>query len=637
MPLKKTIKSLSFPEWAAPLLCGLIICVKFIAVDYAVASALNWPLMGLTSAAPLRAFLRAASVSLPSLAAVLCLLIPLMLLPRRVRMKALIAADILLSVLIVTDKLYIRYYSDIFIFHDITLISQTGLIIKSILALFRPWDILLFADIPVIAWLIKKQKISFTAPVKGQRKGAAVLAAVFVLSAAVQAGAVWNIKAHRPNIINAMYDRLSVCVWTGSALFHWWDVYDLAAKALRPSYVTPDTIAEIKHWYAERIPPSSVSTKARSLILIQSESLQYFVIDMKIGGVPVAPNLSRFKNECLYYANTWSQAAGGNSSDAEFMVNTGLYPAPFGAAYSLYDNDDFNSLARAMRKKRGARAIVVQGTKSSFWNCHRMHPKLWFNKQYSQTTYPNDEAIGLGMSDKAIFGRALELLDGMKGPSYCFIVTLTSHHPFDFDGIPKDSLPLPDELKGTLIGNYLLSINYFDKQFGMFIDGLRARGLLDSTLIAVYGDHPAIPSVCREDMTRLLGLNLDEPWMWKKTRRIPLLFRVPELSGKPGTIYTDAGQMDILPTVSGLMGLGITTGFGRDLLNEKTKEPVVFRNGSYIIDGVFVEPSAGRATDLNTGQRSSDTQYRALTEEAAAELKYSDLISENNLIEKIIK
>ena len=78
-------------------------------------------------------------------------------------------------------------------------------------------------------------------------------------------------------------------------------------------------------------------------------------------------------------------------------------------------------------------------------------------------------------------------------PFYAFVVTLTSHHPFDFAGMDDGSLPLTADLKGTLLGNYLISIHYFDKQFGMFVDGLRARGLLDKSLMVVYGDHPAMP------------------------------------------------------------------------------------------------------------------------------------------------
>ena len=608
--------------------------LKFFSVDYAVADVLNWPTFGVLTMHALRHTARAFAVSLPSLGAILCLLLPLMLLAPRRRAAALIVMDLLLSALVLTDRLFIRYYADIFIFHDLMLVPQTGLIAKSIWVLLKPWDFLLFADIPLFVWLTRggRFQVEFK---KSRRRQALLLLVLFLLAAAAQGISVWHLKKFRPNIINAMYDRLSVCAWVGTAAFHWWDFFALTHKALEPQNVPQKTIDEIRGWFERRRPRPHWKTCAKNLILVQCEALQYFVVDLEIGGVPVTPNLNRFKEECLYFPNTWSQVAAGNSSDAEFMANTGLFPAAFGAAYTLYADNDYNSLARAMRR-RGARAVVVQGTRSAFWNCHRMHPKLWFHRQYSQNTFPDDEAIGLGLSDEVIFSRALEIFAEMKTPFYGFIVTLSSHHPFDFAELPRDTLPLPPELQGTLIGDYLLSINYFDRQFGVFIEKLRASGLLDKSLVVVYGDHPAIPIAYKKDMEKLLGKDIEEAAEWKATRRVPLFFRTPETAKAPRAVQKNVGQMDILPTVSGLLGLDITTAFGTDLLDKEAGGPVIFRNGSYIEGNVYVEPAAGRATDLGSGERLDCSAYDLLTDEVERRLKYNDLILEKNLIEKII-
>ena len=608
--------------------------LKFFSVDYAVADVLNWPTFGVLTMHALRHTARAFAVSLPSLGAILCLLLPLMLLAPRRRAAALIVMDLLLSALVLTDRLFIRYYADIFIFHDLMLVPQTGLIAKSIWVLLKPWDFLLFADIPLFVWLTRggRFQVEFK---KSRRRQALLLLVLFLLAAAAQGISVWHLKKFRPNIINAMYDRLSVCAWVGTAAFHWWDFFALTHKALEPQNVPQKTIDEIRGWFERRRPRPHWKTCAKNLILVQCEALQYFVVDLEIGGVPVTPNLNRFKEECLYFPNTWSQVAAGNSSDAEFMANTGLFPAAFGAAYTLYADNDYNSLARAMRR-RGARAVVVQGTRSAFWNCHRMHPKLWFHRQYSQNTFPDDEAIGLGLSDEVIFSRALEIFAEMKTPFYGFIVTLSSHHPFDFAELPRDTLPLPPELQGTLIGDYLLSINYFDRQFGVFIEKLRASGLLDKSLVVVYGDHPAIPIAYKKDMEKLLGKDIEEAAEWKATRRVPLFFRTPETAKAPRAVQKNVGQMDILPTVSGLLGLDITTAFGTDLLDKEAGGPVIFLNGSYIEGNVYVEPAAGRATDLGSGERLDCSAYDLLTDEVERRLKYNDLILEKNLIEKII-
>lgn len=607
--------------------------LKFFSIDYAVADVLNWPSFGTLSFHALRHSLRALAVCLPSLGAIICFSLPLAFVPKKWRAAVLLTLDLLLSVLVVTDRLFVRYYGDIFIFHDLMLLPQTGLITKSIWALMTPWDLCIFADILLFAWLLRSGRLQVSFSEK-KKTIVAVSAALLIFSAVVQYGAVWHLKEFRPNIINSMYDRLSVCAWISSATFHWWDAITLTKKALAPGHVPYGTISEISSWFEARRQTARPRTRAKNLILVQCEALQYFAVDLEVGGVPVTPNLNRFKKECFYFPNTWSQAAGGNSADAEFMANTGFFPAASGAAYTLYANNDYNSLALAMRR-RGARAVVVQGTKSAFWNCHRMHPKLRFNKQYSHNSYPGDEVIGLGLSDKAIFRHALEIMSELKTPFYMFIVTLTSHHPFDFEGIPKDSLPLPDELKNTLTGNYLLSLNYFDKQFGAFVEGLRREGLLEKSVIAVYGDHPAIPAAHKEELGKLLGMKIQSAADWKFTRRVAFMLHTPESMKRPRSYARNAGQMDILPTVSALLGLNITTTFGSDLLSDKSDELVVFRNGSYITENVFVEPAAGRATDIYSGVTGSADDYSGETADAERRLRYSDLILENNLINAI--
>lgn len=618
------------------LLTAAIIWLEYFAIDYAVADVLNWPSFGLLSFHLLRHCARALAVALPSAGAVLCLMLPVLLVPRKYRTGLLLSLFLLLSVLVITDRLFIRYYADIFILRDILLVSQTGLIAKSIWALMRPSDGLITALPLILLWLWGTGRLSVSwSPFTARQKSA--LLAAFALSAAVQYGAVWHIEKYRPNIINAMYDRLSVCAWVSSATFHWWDFCNLTQEFFRPRHVPQEKINQAAEWFEAHYSPHARGTKAENLIIIQCEALQYFVTGLRIGDKEVTPNLNRFIGESVYFPNMWSQTAGGNSSDAEFMTNSGLFPAASGAAYSMFADNDYNPLAAAMIKKYGAETFAVQGTKIAFWNCYRMHPRLGFQKDYSQENFPKGELIGLGLSDREIFSCASRVFKKAKKPFFGFVVTLSSHHPFDFEGIPRASLPLPAELQNTLIGNYLQSINYFDREFGRFIEELRADGLMEKTLIVVYGDHPAVPIAYREEMQKLLGHSLEEAWEWKATRRVPLIIRIPELARRPRVIEKDAGHMDLLPTVSGLMGLGIKTVFGRDLLAKESKGPVVFRNGSFITDGVFVEPGPGRATDIRTGEKKDEKLYEAEEKDAAFRLSCSDLILDKNLTLQILE
>lgn len=622
-------------ELSALSILVLLIWLKVFYVDFHIADTLNWPFIGSTEYPLIRSAMRALAVAVPSLAAILCVMVPVSMLPAKHRGLSLLVFDFALSVLVLTDILFIRYYSDIFIFRNLMLLPQAGAISKSIGSLLKPSDILLFADIPVSAMLILKNKINinFARVTKGR---IAVSAAVLALSVSIQVLTVWHLAANRPTIVNAMYDRLSVCAWTGIGTFHWGDALSLAGKAFRSDRVPDAEMEKMREWFSRHHAVGHTAlARGRNLIMVQCESLQYFVIGLRLNGVEVTPNLNRFTRECLYFRNAWNQTAGGLSSDSEFMANTGMFPAPSGAAYTEFDSNDYNSLPLNLRTK-GYRTAAFQGTYGPFWNSLIMHHRLGFEKDYSRNTFPNGEIIGLGLSDRAIFSETLKVLAHLENPFYAFVVTLSSHHPFDFEGMDGGDLVLPQELKGTLVGNYLISIHYFDREFGRFVDGLRRQKLLDNSLIVVYGDHPAIPAERREEMGKLPGMRIDSSADWKKTGRVPLLFRIPGKQRITGTSDIDTGQMDILPTVAGLMGLEIRTVFGKDLFAENQDEPVVFRNGSYIVNGIFVEPAVGRATRINTGEKLKANDFGKFTDEARRRLHYSDMIIEHNLLRGVM-
>ena len=622
-------------ELSTLIILVFLIWLKVFSVDFQIADTLNWPFIGRADHPSIRSAVRALAVGIPSLAAILCVMAPVSMLPAKHRGWFLLAFDFGFSVLALTDILFIRYYSDIFIFRNLLLLPQAGVISKSIWSLLKPSDILLFVDIPVIALLMLKNKIN-TRFARVTKSRIAVSAAAFALSIAVQVLTVWHLASNRPTIVNAMYDRLSVCAWTGIGTFHWGDALSLAGKAFRPDRAPDAEIQKMREWFSRHDAASRTAlAKGCNLIMVQCESLQYFVIGLRLNGVEVAPNLNRFARECVYFRNTWNQTAGGLSSDSEFMANTGMFPAPSGAAYTEFDSNDYNSLPLNLRGK-GYRTAAFQGTPGPFWNSLIMHHRLGFQKDYSRSTFPNGEIIGLGLSDRAIFSETLKALAQLEKPFFAFVVTLSSHHPFDFEGLDDGALVLPRELKGTLVGHYLVSIHYFDREFGRFVDGLRREKLLDKSLLVVYGDHPAIPAEYREELGKLPGMKIASSLDWKKTGRVPLLFRIPGKERITGTSDIDTGQMDILPTVAGLMGLDIHTVFGKDLFAANHQDPVVFRNGSYVINGIFVEPAAGRATRINTGEKLNAEDFGAFSSDARRRLYYSDLIIEHDLIKEVM-
>ena len=119
----------------------------------------------------------------------------------------------------------------------------------------------------------------------------------------------------------------------------------------------------------------------------------------------------------------------------------------------------------------------------------------------------NDESIGMGLSDRSFFRQSLAMLSRERQPFYAFMITLTSHYPYSFPKLLEQAAFDAGEYKGTVVGSYLAAIHYLDREFGAFIKGLKKSGLYDKSVIALYGDHNAIPRWDSPTLSKLLGID----------------------------------------------------------------------------------------------------------------------------------
>lgn len=84
----------------------------------------------------------------------LCFTVTVSLIWRKARALTALIVNFLLSILVVTDILHLRYYSDMFTLMNIGLTTQVGEIADSVIALIRPSDFLYFFDIPLLIFFI---------------------------------------------------------------------------------------------------------------------------------------------------------------------------------------------------------------------------------------------------------------------------------------------------------------------------------------------------------------------------------------------------------------------------------------------------------------------------------------------------
>ncbi len=162
---------------------------------------------------------------------------------------------------------------------------------------------------------------------------------------------------------------------------------------------------------------------------------------------------------------------------------------------------------------------------------------------------------GWGTTDEETYRRALGWIDRREAsrPFFLTVLSISNHHPFH---VPDPSLEL-DHDEALLPRN---TIRYADREAGRFIEALRQRGLLDSTVLFVFGDHGLTRSNLNDDVGEATVRQL-------LTRaNVPLLVVAPQGLFPKGTIDRVASQNDLMPTVLDLTGLrGPHHGMGHSL------------------------------------------------------------------------
>ncbi|MNZ54805.1 Lipoteichoic acid synthase 2 [compost metagenome] len=340
---------------------------------------------------------------------------------------------------------------------------------------------------------------------------------------------------------------------------------EAAVAELQASYPYQDQEGEA----AAAAPEFFGSAQGMNVIVVQLEAFQRFPIHLKVDGVEITPVLNKLAGESFYFPYVFQQIGQGNTSDAEFMSNTSIYPTGAIAMSTGYGDKKLPSLPRILTGK-GYESSTFHVNDVTFWDRNRMYPALGFDRYFDKQSFENDHFNTFGASDEEMYRVGLEQLSALQSegkPFYAQFVTTSGHHPFK---VPQElqRIEVPEQLKDTQLGDYLIAMNYSDAALGAFIEQLKASGIWENTMLVVYGDHAGLQVQDNDPLwvSEQLGIKYDE----RLSRfNIPLLIHVPGTEGK--LVEQVGGQVDIMPTVSNLLGIALKgegyTAFGQDLLN----------------------------------------------------------------------
>lgn len=356
--------------------------------------------------------------------------------------------------------------------------------------------------------------------------------------------------------------------------------FDLNFYKDKNKSLTSDEVTDIESWFdgnKENIPDNKYKGifKGKNVIAVQVESLENFVINQKVNGQEITPNLNKIISNSLYFDNIYEQNNSGTSSDADLLVNTSIFPERKDRAFLSYPWTKYNSFQNLLNGE-GYTTISTHAELPGSWNWAEPHKVFGTDKIWDSREFNMDEVIGPGLSDESYLKQIAGKLKNENEPFYTFIATLTSHGPFEMPD-DKKYLDLPKDLDENMMGGYFQSQRYTDEAIGKFLEELEKNNKLDNTVIMIYGDHCGVHKFY-EDKIQNTPLNGD--WWKDNHKKIPFIIYSKGL--QPEVISKAGGQSDFLPTMSYLLGMDRSkfenSSMGRVLVNTE-RDAAILNSG----------------------------------------------------------
>ena len=556
---------------------------------------------------------------------------------------------LLLFIWLISNSIYYREFTDFVTVNTMLASSKVSAGLgAAALELFRPWDVIYILDFPILAFFFFKKWIRMDNRPFNKRASFAVTS----LSAMLFSANLFLAEIDRPELLTRGFSNYYVVRALGLPAFLGYSAnqtYVANKERSKASEADLKPVEEyIQQHYAKPNPEYFGMAKGRNVIYIHLESFQQFLIDYKLKVDDKEYEVTPFLNslyhskETFAFSNVFNQVKAGKTSDAETMIETGLFGLNQGSFMVNYGGTNTQQAAPFILSKNGYNSSAVfHGNAGSFWNRNTAYKQWGYNYFFDASYFTkqnSSNSFQYGLNDK--YKDSIKYLERLQQPFYTKFITVSNHYPYT-TSLSGDDLGFPlAKTQDETINGYFATANYLDSSIKAFFDYLKESGLYKNSIIVLYGDHYGISNSRNPALAPLLGKN-SETWSSYDNamlQRVPYMVVIPGMD-KGGIIDTYGGEIDMLPTLEHLLGIESNKFLqvGQDMLSPDHDQIVAFRSANYFVTPEYTSYS-GRTYYTKTGEEITNPDEKTkeeldkIREAANLQLKISDSIQTGDLL-----
>lgn len=292
---------------------------------------------------------------------------------------------------------------------------------------------------------------------------------------------------------------------------------------------------------ARFINPHTTKKEKPNVVIVIMESMSAAKMKRHGNKKNLTPFLDELSHKSIYFENIYT--AGKHTFNGVFATLFS-FPALFQQHPMKQEMRKYNNISYALTKN-GYHTMYFTTHDGQFDNVEGFLLHNNFQEVISQKNYPLKEVkTALGVPDDYMFRFSIPILNKAKQPFLSVFMTVSDHGPFY---IPDYFSPTEKEMKDKIV-------QYADWSLKTFMDLASKQNWYKNTIFVFIADHGS-PIHAPYD------ISLDY-------HHSPLIFYRP--NGEAKTIKNIGGQIDVFPTIMGMLSLPyINNTLGIDLMQEK--------------------------------------------------------------------
>ncbi|MEI7816056.1 MAG: LTA synthase family protein [Desulfuromonadales bacterium] len=286
--------------------------------------------------------------------------------------------------------------------------------------------------------------------------------------------------------------------------------------------------------------------KHLNIVLIIEESLSAEYLTSFGNNKGITPNLDKLAGESLFFTHLY--ATGTRTVRGLEALTLSMPPLPGTSVVKRPKNENFVSWGSVMKKKGYDNKFIYAGH-GYFDNMNYFYANNGF-RTIDRTNFSKEEISftnAWGVCDEDLFLKVVkegDLSHADKKPFFSVVMTTSNHRPFTYPG-GKIDIPSKTGRDG--------GVKYSDYAIGRLLAEAKKKPWFNNTIFVIVADH------CAGSAAKLA--------LPVKNYEIPLFIYAPAFI-KPQVVDRMMSQIDVAPTLLGLLNIGYTSTFiGKDILS----------------------------------------------------------------------